>query len=74
MRLNGKSSSAVTFLTPTVFRAALPLPSNMPTGNFGIDVKLFSDGVMACSTGWQRRCWRCSPAGSPTCCFGATEF
>ncbi len=40
----------MTFLTPTVFRAAIPLPSNVPTGNFAIDVKLFADGVMVART------------------------
>ena len=36
--------NAVTFLTPTVFRAAIPLPANVPTGSFAVDVKLFSGG------------------------------
>jgi len=42
--------NAVTFLTPTVFRAAIPLPADVPTGSFAIDVKLFSGGVMAAQT------------------------
>ena len=37
-----QSSTAVTFLTPTVFRAAIPIPSNVPTGSYTIDVKLFA--------------------------------
>ena len=37
----------VTFLTPTVFRAAIPLPSNAPTGTYTIDVKLFANGELA---------------------------
>lgn len=41
-----QSSTAVTFLTPTVFRAAIPLPANVPTGNYLIDVMLFADGAM----------------------------
>jgi len=45
-----ESNSAVTFLTPTVFRAAIPLPSNVPTGLFAVDVKLFADGVMVART------------------------
>jgi uncharacterized protein (TIGR02186 family) len=40
-----ESGTAVTFLTPTVFRAAIPLPSNVPTGSYSIDVKLFAKGV-----------------------------
>ena len=42
--------TAVTFLTPTVFRAAIPLPADVPTGNFAIDVKLFADGAMVART------------------------
>ena len=45
-----ESAGAVTFLTPTVFRAAIPLPSNVPTGLFAIDVKLFADGIMVART------------------------
>lgn len=46
-----ESGTAVTFLTPTVFRAAIPLPANVPTGNFTIDVQLFSGGEMVARTG-----------------------
>ena len=35
---------AVTFLTPTVFRAAIPVPARVPIGNYDIDVKLFANG------------------------------
>ena len=35
---------SVTFLTPTVFRAAIPLPARVPIGNYDIDVKLFANG------------------------------
>jgi uncharacterized protein (TIGR02186 family) len=35
---------AVTFLTPTVFRAAIPLPARVPIGDYDIDVKLFANG------------------------------
>ena len=45
-----QSSTAVTFLTPTVFRAAIPLPANVPTGNYAIDVKLFADGTLVART------------------------
>ncbi len=48
--LYSEIGTAVTFLTPTVFRAAIPLPSNVPTGNFAIDVKLFADGTMVART------------------------
>lgn len=43
-------STAVTFLTPTVFRAAIPLPANAPTGSYAIDVKLFADGALVART------------------------
>jgi uncharacterized protein (TIGR02186 family) len=45
-----ESSTAVTFLTPTVFRAAIPVPANVPTGNYTIDVKLFADGALVART------------------------
>jgi uncharacterized protein (TIGR02186 family) len=45
-----ESSTAVTFLTPTVFRAAIPLPADVPTGNYAIDVKLFSGGAAVART------------------------
>jgi uncharacterized protein (TIGR02186 family) len=38
--------AAVTFLTPTVFRASIPLPSQVPTGTYTIDVKLFTEGAL----------------------------
>jgi uncharacterized protein (TIGR02186 family) len=45
-----ESGTAVTFLTPTVFRVAIPVPANVPTGNFAIDVKLFADGALIART------------------------
>jgi uncharacterized protein (TIGR02186 family) len=45
-----QSSKAVTFLTPLVFRAAVPLPANVRTGDYEIDVKLFSGGAMIAHT------------------------
>jgi uncharacterized protein (TIGR02186 family) len=41
-----ESPTAVTFLTPAVFRATIPLPADAPTGSYEIDVKLFADGAM----------------------------
>ncbi len=37
---------AVTFLTPTLFRADVPMPANVPFGIYEIDVKLFADNAM----------------------------
>jgi uncharacterized protein (TIGR02186 family) len=45
-----EATTAVTFLTPTVFRAAIPLPADAPIGNYAIDVKLFANGAMVAST------------------------
>ena len=44
-----EDGTAVTFLTPTVFRAAIPLPANVPTGSYSIDVKLFAKGAQVAS-------------------------
>lgn len=45
-----QSGTAVTFLTPTVFRTSIPLPSNAPTGSYAIDVKLFANGELIART------------------------
>ena len=45
-----QSPVAVTFLTPTVFRAAIPLPADARTGTYDVDVKLFADGAMITQT------------------------
>lgn len=41
-----QSDTAVAFLTPSVFRAAIALPANVATGDYTIDVKLFAGGEM----------------------------
>jgi uncharacterized protein (TIGR02186 family) len=41
-----EQANAVTFLTPTLFRAGIPLPANVPVGDYEIEVKLFADGAM----------------------------
>jgi uncharacterized protein (TIGR02186 family) len=48
--LYSESSTAVTFLTPTVFRAAIAMPAAVPTGNYGIEVELFSQGKFVART------------------------
>jgi uncharacterized protein (TIGR02186 family) len=45
-----ESTTAVTFLTPTVFRAAIPMPAAVPTGSYGIEVELFTKGTLAART------------------------
>ncbi len=42
--LYGEQANAVTFLTPTLFRAAIRLPAQVPVGDYTVDVKLFADG------------------------------
>jgi uncharacterized protein (TIGR02186 family) len=42
--------NAVTFLTPTLFRAVIPLPANIPTGTYTVDVRLLNDGVILASS------------------------
>ena len=42
--LYSEEPSAVTFLTPTLFRASISLPAQVPIGSYKVDVKLFADG------------------------------
>jgi uncharacterized protein (TIGR02186 family) len=42
--------NAVTFLTGNLFRATIPLPADVPVGNYDVDVKLFADGAMIART------------------------
>jgi len=44
--LYGENPKAVTFLSPTVFRASIPLPAETPIGTYNIDVKLFAGGEL----------------------------
>ena len=41
-----ESSSAVTFLTPTLFRTGIPLPAEVPIGTYTVDIKLFAEGQL----------------------------
>jgi len=36
----------VTFITPSIFRAAIPLTADAPPGNYEVEVLLFTDGIM----------------------------
>jgi uncharacterized protein (TIGR02186 family) len=40
-----EDTSAVTFLTPTLFRAAIKLPAEAPVGTYDVDVRLFADNA-----------------------------
>ncbi|WP_454616386.1 TIGR02186 family protein [Bradyrhizobium cenepequi] len=41
-----EATSAVTFLTPTLFRTTIPLPAEVPIGTYNVDIKLFTDGAL----------------------------
>jgi uncharacterized protein (TIGR02186 family) len=45
-----ETTNAVTFLTPTLYRASIILPAETPIGNYAVDVKLFADGGMIART------------------------
>jgi uncharacterized protein (TIGR02186 family) len=49
-KLYGEQNNGVTFLTPTLFRADIPLPPVAPFGNYDVDVKLLADGNMITRT------------------------
>ena len=38
--------NGLTFLTPALYRAAIPIPDSAPTGSYEVDVKLFADGTL----------------------------
>lgn len=41
-----QTAEGVTFLTPTVFRATIPIPANARTGPYSVDAKLFAGGQL----------------------------
>ena len=45
-----EDTSAVTFLTPTLFRTGIPLPAAVPIGTYNVEIKLFSDGALVART------------------------
>ncbi|MCB1412261.1 MAG: TIGR02186 family protein [Xanthobacteraceae bacterium] len=45
-----EATSAVTFLTPTLFRTGIPLPAEVPIGTYEVDIKLFAQGALAART------------------------
>ena len=45
-----EDTTAVTFLTPTLFRTGIPLPAQVPIGTYEVDIKLLSDGMLVTRT------------------------
>jgi uncharacterized protein (TIGR02186 family) len=48
--LYSEQANAVTFLTPTLFRASIVLPAQVPIGDYAVNVKLFAEGNMIAQT------------------------
>ena len=49
-QLYRQETSGVTLLTPAFYRAAIPLPAEVPVGNYEVDVRLFADGAQIART------------------------
>jgi uncharacterized protein (TIGR02186 family) len=45
-----EATSAVTFLTPTLFRTGIPLPGEVPIGIYDVEIKLFAEGALVTKT------------------------
>ncbi|MBZ6078609.1 TIGR02186 family protein [Microvirga puerhi] len=45
-----ENEKGVTFLTPNIFNASIPLPATAPTGNYDVEVALLADTVVLART------------------------
>jgi len=48
-KLYVEQNHAVTFLTPILYSATIPVPAGVPTGTYNIELKLFADGALVAS-------------------------
>ena len=45
-----EQANGITFLTPALYRASIPLPAEVVVGTYEVDVKLFADGGLIART------------------------
>jgi uncharacterized protein (TIGR02186 family) len=48
-KLYVEEQNAVTFLTPILYRATIPIPAGAPTGTYKVELKLFADAALIAS-------------------------